>query len=639
MEGFSKRDDSNLSSSDQGEDKTYTIHLLEYPEGYTKRELDEKTFRDMWQLLNGMDGQNEVRGSKYVTGEPSNEFKSEILDKKSPKERLKSYFERCVLATQKRKFTTCYIPPYPGMGDSACLLLLPKRPPAVIFDSKNKLQIKEIVFIPNSVRSYCFVPSISSYLSFTDRKNKQTKDNSAEVNSSTLSNNVTGTLEKAAQETDDSGTIDKEMKKIFETESRVEKESKYSEDIRGFYLTKNQMKKIFGKDNKPSKGFIEPGISIIYKTESTLDVETKKIFETESRVEKESKYSKDIRGFYLTKNQIEKIFEKDSKPSEAFVETNKAMIDFLLKRVIAIKNERGNSAYVFSFGKDKENPISVQWDSVVGDVRINQNIEEKFKKEIENSQRNHAISEGKVEVNNQKIILDIVGNDLFAVVNSSMLQTKQHELYEIIKEIFGKHKNTINKSIQQDLGVMISDNSRFTKNHFRSFCLIISEMVVLIKSEISYRTIRKEMKKSLEKGRKNLEKDVFHPWMYSSLEREMPGEIKQEVGNSGGSVDFEVQGVPVELKVYYDGKENTKEYENGSVISLLKRKKEVKQIVRYSSDTNLGIIVGYDFRFKGEIENRDSPITEMIDFKLEEKGKVLVCFISIPGNRDLPSAG
>ena len=212
---------------------------------------------------------------------------------------------------------------------------------------------------------------------------------------------------------------------------------------------------------------------------------------------------------------------------------------------------------------------------------------------------------------------------------------KKVELHQIIKGIFDEFPNEIRNKIDKELKPLITNDSPFTKDHFKSFCLIILAVIRLIKPEIDYRNRGKEVGKY--KSGKKFEGEVRES-LYSFFKEKFPREVKREQKKFGGWIDFEVKGIPIELKVYKDEKNHDNAYKRNSIVSLLKREKEKGTIIRYSSDTNLGIMIGYDYRFKGEVESRYNPITELIDFELTKKG-ILLSFIGIPRNEEIPSGG
>ena len=322
--------------------------------------------------------------------------------------------------------------------------------------------------------------------------------------------------------------------------------------------------------------------------------------------------------------------------------TEEKIVERIVNQVLKyLREEKDALAYIFHYQGKNEGLMHVQRHT---DIR--EQIKEKIRHGIKKNREKKKTSKERIKIDNPKIIVEIAENEFFLIVED-ILREKRKKIYETIDKELDNSPGTTDKKIQNSLKAMISENDLFAENgdNFKSFCSIISKMLGLINLEINRHVIRKGIRQDFKeidpkKTKSKLEVDVFQPYMSYFLEEKFPREVTEESLLSGGKVDFKVQRIPIELKAYYDGKQNSSTYKKESAIYLLNRKSETKQILEYSLKTRLGIIIAYDYRLENveDIKDISSAITDMVSFKLEGKDDgVLLCFIVIPGNRQKPS--
>ena len=167
--------------------------------------------------------------------------------------------------------------------------------------------------------------------------------------------------------------------------------------------------------------------------------------------------------------------------------------------------------------------------------------------------------------------------------------------------------------------------SNYDVNNLKNFCNIINEIVYLMhkNDELGFylqKSAEKYWEDHKDNKMTNMETDWFQPELYNIfLETLRPENVSKEPELTRGNVDFLIFNIPVDAKCYNDKKNKGKREKSG--LELLEN--EINQVYQYSSHTNLGIIIAYDFRDKESTKDiKIQSITERIEFKT--KGDKLV---------------
>lgn len=167
--------------------------------------------------------------------------------------------------------------------------------------------------------------------------------------------------------------------------------------------------------------------------------------------------------------------------------------------------------------------------------------------------------------------------------------------------------------------------SNYDVNNLKNFCAIINEIVYLMHLNDDHnfylqKTAEEYWEKHKDDNKINMETDWFQPELYKIfINKFKPENISKESELTRGKIDFLVFNLPIDAKCFTDKKDKNKKEKPG--LELLES--EINQVYQYSSHTNLGIMIAYDFRDKEIIKDiKIQSITERIEFKT--KGDKLV---------------
>ena len=204
------------------------------------------------------------------------------------------------------------------------------------------------------------------------------------------------------------------------------------------------------------------------------------------------------------------------------------------------------------------------------------------------------------------------------------LITKGFNGKEIVKDSIDTNYPESTNYIKRQL-CAIENLNKYDVNNLRFFCYIINEVVYLMhlnddhnfylqKAAEKYWEDHKDDKKT------NMETDWFQPELYKIfINKFKPENVSKEPEITRGNVDFLIFNIPIDAKCYNDKKDKNKKERSG--LALLEN--EINQVYQYSSHTNLGIMIAYDFRDKESTKDiKIQSITERIEFKT--KGHKLI---------------
>lgn len=204
------------------------------------------------------------------------------------------------------------------------------------------------------------------------------------------------------------------------------------------------------------------------------------------------------------------------------------------------------------------------------------------------------------------------------------LITKAFNEKQIIKDYIDTNYPESTNYIKRQL-YTIENLNKYDVNNLRFFCYIVNEVAYLMhlnddhnfylqKAAEKYWEDHKDDKKT------NMETDWFQPELYKIfINKFKPENVSKEPELTRGNVDFLIFNIPVDAKCYNDKKNKNKKERSG--LALLEN--EINQVYQYSSHTNLGIMIAYDFRDKESTKDiKIQSITERIEFKT--KGHKLI---------------
>ncbi|MEJ2252461.1 MAG: hypothetical protein P8Y97_22715, partial [Candidatus Lokiarchaeota archaeon] len=163
----------------------------------------------------------------------------------------------------------------------------------------------------------------------------------------------------------------------------------------------------------------------------------------------------------------------------------------------------------------------------------------------------------------------------------------------------------------------IDDLNQHNETDVRHFCSILSKLGYLMHANDDSDFYLQRSAENYWNEHKNdeivnMEKDWFQEELVNFLTIEFPSNVSREPKQNRGNVDFRVFNIPIETKCFNDKKDKNKREKSG--LKLLDD--EIRQIYQYSSHTNLGIIVAYDFRDEEISKNlKIQSVTERIEFK------------------------
>ena len=204
------------------------------------------------------------------------------------------------------------------------------------------------------------------------------------------------------------------------------------------------------------------------------------------------------------------------------------------------------------------------------------------------------------------------------------LLTKPFNEKEIIEDSIDTNYPESTNYIKRQLYAKGNLN-KYDVNNLRHFCDIVNEVVYLmhLNDDQNYylqKTAEKYWDNHKENRKTNMETDWFQPELYKIfISKFKPENVSKEPELTRGKVDFLIFNIPIDAKCYNDKKNKNKKEKSG--IELLEN--EINQVYQYSSHTNLGIMIGYDFRDKESTKDiKVQSITERIEFKT--KGHKLI---------------
>ncbi|MBD3215254.1 MAG: hypothetical protein GF311_21785 [Candidatus Lokiarchaeota archaeon] len=201
----------------------------------------------------------------------------------------------------------------------------------------------------------------------------------------------------------------------------------------------------------------------------------------------------------------------------------------------------------------------------------------------------------------------ITFNEIIIVEN--LIDTKYPESTKFIK-----------RCLQE---IEILDN--YDINNLTNFCNIINKIVNLMHlNDNQGFYLQDNAEKYWEEHKHdykiNMEIDWFQPELFKIFIDTFGSEnVSKESELTRGNVDFLVFNLPIDAKCYTDKKDKNKEENPG--LELLES--EINQVYQYSSHTNLGMMIAFDFRDKESIKDiKIQSVTERIEFKT--KGDKLI---------------
>lgn len=273
----------------------------------------------------------------------------------------------------------------------------------------------------------------------------------------------------------------------------------------------------------------------------------------------------------------------------------------------------------FNLNKIDINPSKLELDSELIELL---NAKKGITKDIENI--NNSDWE---EINFQNVInIDILEYETKGLLIRELkyLITKKFNEIEIVNDLIDTNYPESTNYIKRQL-CAIENLNIYDVNNLRFFCAIINEVVYLmhLNDDHNYylqKAAEKYWEDHKDDKKTNMETDWFQPELNKIfIKKFKPENVSKETEITRGNVDFLIFNIPVDAKCYNDKKNKNKKERSG--LTLLEN--EINQVYQYSSHTNLGLMIAYDFRDKESSKDiKIQSITERIEFKT--KGHKLI---------------
>jgi len=236
------------------------------------------------------------------------------------------------------------------------------------------------------------------------------------------------------------------------------------------------------------------------------------------------------------------------------------------------------------------------------------------------------ISEWKEVASQNKLTITELEYKVKGLLVKTLIHIFAHEIngIEVIENLINTSYHESTKFLKNQLRAICNFNDYYIDS-FKNFCKIVSKVCYLmhLNDEHNYylqKTATKYWEENKDKTKTNMEKDWFQPELRNFFTKEFNSRnVIKEPEITRGNVDFLVFNLPVDAKCFTDKKDKNKKDNSG--LELLEN--EINQVYQYSSHTNLGIIVAYDFRDKESSKDiKIQSVTERIEFK--KKGTKLI---------------
>ncbi len=229
-----------------------------------------------------------------------------------------------------------------------------------------------------------------------------------------------------------------------------------------------------------------------------------------------------------------------------------------------------------------------------------------------------------------RLTLEIVHED------SNQIITREMKFRNFINSIDTKYSDTT-EHLKRELDKHFYYFRKLSPKIFENVCKILNSVVKKIHFDSDeYQYLNKSADvywNSLKNDRVNMEKKWFQPVMRDLLIKDFGEKVVKESERARGVVDFEVFGIPIELKVFNDKNIPNKEKVNG--IDLLIT--HLPQSFQYIIHTRCGFLIGYDYRKeKLKDEFKRLSVAERIQIHIE--GDKIIFILLFLGNIQKPSS-